>query len=175
MRKKLANNKLSVRINIDTPTPYIKNNLKLLVPSDCHKEMFPVYLKILDIGCGNGRNMKYLNKYASVCIGLDMNPTCPNSELFNIGKDQLPTTNIGWDLILVNYVFMFLSPKERKQLINQIKKVAGTDCKIVVELYPAKDSYISNDEEMIKMQNDLIRQLKWNILKGGKGKFIAQK
>ena len=169
MRKKLANNKLSVRININTPTPYLKNNLKLLIPKNCDKK------NILDIGCGNGRNMKYLEKYASKILGLDMNPTCPNSEFFNIGKDNLPSTYMGWDLILVNYVFMFLSPKERNQLISEIKRISSLDCKIVVELYPAKDSYIKENKDMLEMLDELIKGLGWAILKSGKGKFIAQR
>ena len=64
MRKKLANNKLSVRININTPTPYLKNNLKLLIPKNCDKK------NILDIGCGNGRNRKHKTFKRSVTPGL---------------------------------------------------------------------------------------------------------
>ena len=169
MRKKMANNKVSVRIETPRPSPFIRNNLRLLIPKNCDKK------SVLDIGCGNGRNMNYLGKYASVCVGVDINPTYPNSVYSDVGKDYLPIPYMGWDLILVNYVFMFLDAKERRHLITEIQRVSSDICKIVVELYPAQNSKIKNDEEMIKLQNYLMKKLGWEILKSNKGRFIAQK
>jgi hypothetical protein len=82
---------------------------------------------------------------------------------------------MGWDLILVNYVFMFLNAIERKILIEDIKKTSSLICRIVVELYPAKDSYIKNDKEMVKMQKEIFNQLGWRKIKYTKGRFIAQR
>jgi hypothetical protein len=45
----------------------------------------------------------------------------------------------------------------------------------VVELYPAKDSHIKNDKEMVKMQERIFKQLNWSTIKYTKGRFIAQK
>jgi SAM-dependent methyltransferase len=165
MSRKLVDNKWVVRCGRTTPSPYIKDNLWILIPKGCDKKT------ILDIGCGNGRNMNYLKKYASKYVGLDIFPSCQNAQQFEIGNDRLPDIYMGWDLILVNYVFMFLNAVERKMLIEDIKKTSSSICKIVVELYPAKDSHIKNDKEMVKMQERIFKQLNWSTIKYTKGRL----
>ena len=169
MSRKYLNDRWCVRCGKTIPSPYIKNNMAIIVPEGGDKP------SILDIGCGNGRNMNFLKEYARECKGVDMAPSCPNSASTILGHDRLPVTRRGWDVILANYVFMFLNTKERKQLIREIKRVSSANAKIVVELYPAKDSEITSDEEMVKMQEELFEQIGWVKVKYSKARFIAKK
>ena len=169
MSRKYLNDRWCVRCGRTTPCPYVKNNVKILFPKGADKP------SVLDVGCGNGRNMNFCKDFASECRGVDMAPSYPNSSAITLGHDPLPKTKKGWDLILADYVFMFLNTKERKQLVSEIKKVSSANAMIVVELYPAKDSETKTEEEMLKMQEELFEQIGWNKVKYSKGRFIAKK
>jgi len=169
MSRKYLNDRWCVRCGKTSPCPYIKKNVDLLIPKGSEKP------SILDIGCGNGRNMNFLKEFARECKGVDMSPSCPNSVSTILGHDLLPATRRGWNLILANYVFMFLNAKERKQLVSEIKRVASPNAIIVVELYAAKDSEATTEEEISKMQEQLFKQIGWTKIKYSKARFIARK
>ena len=83
-------------------------------------------------------------------------------------------------LILANYALMFLNPKERNVVVDNINYVAQTGCKLVVELYPAKDSFAKTGQEIVKLRDSLIKKLNrgvnsWTLLRCSKDKFIAEK
>jgi SAM-dependent methyltransferase len=147
MSRKYLNNRWCVRCGKKTPTPYIKDNFKLL----------PQKGVVLDIGCGNGRNSKFFKDKGYNVISVDMVNDYGHSCV--LGKDKIP--NYKYDIILANYIFMFLNKKERNNVFKQINNLANDNCYLVIECYPAKDSCEYNYNDFVK--SFILNG--WNIVK----------
>jgi len=168
-----------VRCGRNGPTPYIRKNIGLLADPDISDKA----IGILDVGCGNGRNSEFLRGLGFWNImALDMHPTYKNAircgtEGIVLGQSELPVSSGVVDLIVATYVMMFLSRSERKQLLSELSRAAKIGCRMVVELYPAKDSETPSAEAVAKLQNELKKSLKlqWDVLKESKDRFIAVK
>jgi SAM-dependent methyltransferase len=165
MSRKYVNEKWCVRCGKTTPTPYLQKNIGLLGDKNSEK-------LVVDVGCGNGRNTIFMQDQGFRVVPLDM---CNDlGENIILGKDPFPLADDSVDIILSNYVMMFLSAEERDQVIKEMKRVAKTGCKIILELYPAKDSFIVNEEEMVAMQKDIFDKLDCFQIRYSKGKFVAE-
>ena len=92
-----------------------------------------------------------------------------------LGVDRFPLFRNSVDIVLANYVFMFLTDKETARVLKEIKRVAKSGCKLVVELYPAKDSYVRDDIEAEVLLEDIWHQLGWLGVKWNKLRFIGEK
>jgi SAM-dependent methyltransferase len=167
MSRKYLNDKYCVRCGRNTPTPYLRDNFRKLVP-------LKLGIRIADIGCGNGRNSKFLMSKGFVdTVSLDMVNDFGKKCI--LGKEKLPLKDNSVHVILCNYLLMFLNKAERKQLIREIKRIASKDCSIMVELYAAKDSECTTKKEMLKMQKQIFDDLGWGKVKYSQGRFIAKK
>ena len=134
MTRKYLNDRWCVRCGRTGPTPYLKKVVKLLPKSG----------RVLDIGCGNGRNSHYMKSLGYDVVSVDM--ANDFGERIILGHDPLPDG--PFDVILSNYVLMFLSKIERSQVNREVEKVAGVGCIMVVEMYPAKDAHEYDFEAM---------------------------
>jgi SAM-dependent methyltransferase len=171
MSRKYLNDRWCVRCGKTDPTPYLRDHWKKLTPDDWFNDAS--VLRVLDIGCGNGRNVKFLGSQGfRNTLALDM----ANDYGFKItlGEDKFPMYDENVEVVLANYVFMFLSPKELNKTVKEIKRVAAPGCTIMVELYPAKDSYVKTEAEMPAFQQELFDQLGWEKVLYSKGRFIAR-
>jgi ubiquinone/menaquinone biosynthesis C-methylase UbiE len=94
-----------------------------------------------------------------------------------LGVDPMPVDDNSIDIILCNYMLMFLSDEERENVLEEIKRVASDNCIIMVELYPAKDSYAKTKEAMMEMLDSIFNTLGWEKIRYARagGKFIAEK
>jgi SAM-dependent methyltransferase len=168
MSRKYLNDRWCVRCGKKTCCPYLRDNYEKLFdgksPSEC---------RVVDIGCGNGRNSEFMKSKGCHVVSVDM--ADDYGEKMILGEDPLPVKDHSIDIILANYVLMFLNAKERNQVIREIKRVASENCMIILELYPAKDSFAKNDEEMAKMQEQIFKKIGWEKIRYRKGKFIAKK
>jgi SAM-dependent methyltransferase len=147
----------SVRINIDKPTPYLKENVELLKGSI-----------VFDLGCGNGRNSKYLKSLGYEVFSFDKSPDYGKE--IDLSEDNLPrkpTPNI----ILCNYVLCFLDNKGRKHLCNEINSISKSGTILMVELYPAKTGVVYSTEEIKKMFPNSV----WNTRHMVKNRFILER
>jgi tellurite methyltransferase len=163
MSRKYINEKWCVRCGKKTPTPYLQKNIGLLKTEG---------KTVVDVGCGNGRNTIFMREQGFNVTPLDM---CNNfGEDMILGKDKFPLEDNSVDIILSNYVMMFLSPEERDQVIKEMRRVAKEDCMIMLELYGAKDSYAVNDEQIADMQKDIFDKLGCSKVRYSKGKFVAK-
>jgi len=178
MSRKYLNDKYCVRCGRKEACPYLRDNYELLLRTFYSKDCNPKYpcyrtLNIVDIGCGNGRNSEFIKKKGHNVISLDM--VNDYGVETTLGQDELPVKDNSVDIILCNYLMMFLSPKERNQLIKEIKRVSKANSIIMLELYPAKDSYAKTGEAMVEMQEQIFKKIGWEKIRYRKGKFIAQK
>ncbi|KYC52793.1 MAG: tellurite resistance protein TehB [Candidatus Methanofastidiosum methylothiophilum] len=173
MSRSYMNDRWCVRCGRNTPNPYILKNEKIL-ESVCN---FKNHV-IADIGCGNGRNTKYLIEKGFNVYPVDM--VDDYGLRCHIGKDNLPFENNSVNAFLLNYVLMFLSESERKQLYGEIDRCSNNSaCISIVELYPAKDSYTPNKESLNTLQEEIcnvLRCMRFNIIRNSKdGKLVALK
>jgi len=159
-----------VRCGRTSPCPYLLKNIKLF--KDLKKNDL-----ILDCGCGNGRNTNYLKflgfkNILSLDMAGDFGTKCV------LGKDNIPAESMSAKLILCNYVFMFLDDKEGEKLFCQINSIADVGCYLMVELYPAKDSYLKTKEEVLDYQKKLYNDFTyrgWKKVKYSQEKFILER
>jgi len=160
----------------DGPTPYLRKYLHKLVHNpNVHSDWFKeTDLGIMDIGCGNGRNVKYLHSIGyKNNVAFDM---CNDyGYKITLGEERIPLLDHTVDIILANYVLMFLNSKEQNQVIGELQRVAKKDCRIMVELYAAKDSFAKTEDAMVKMQKKLFNTIGWEAMLYSKGRFIAKR
>ena len=168
MSRKYMNDKWCVRCGKTSPTPYLKKNLKLLQRENYEEA------QVIDIGCGNGRNTKFLmeNGFKN-CRAFDM--VNDFGEKMTLGHDTFPVVDNSVDVILANYILMFLDNEERKQVITEIDRMSRDGCIFIMELYPAKDSYAKTKEESIKMQKEIFDTLGWEKIRYSQERFIVLK
>jgi len=135
MSRKYLNGRWCVRCGRTDPTPYLRKNTKL----------FPGGGNVLDIGCGNGRNSKYMTqlgyKVDSIDMVGDFGIKC------ELGKDPLP--NKKYNIVLANYILMFLDKVTRTKVMKEINEKTDKDSILMIEMYPAKDAYSYNFDNMV--------------------------
>lgn len=165
MSRKYLNDRWCVRCPKTDPTPYLRDNLEKM---NIDKKSI-----VLDLGCGNGRNTKFLKLKGFKNIkSIDMAGDFGKKMV--LGVDDLPCKNNSVGAILCNYVFMFLNKEEQDKLLSEIKRVASDNCCIMIEIYPAKDSETKNQIESDKLQKKIFQSLGWNKIRYSQNRFIAK-
>lgn len=152
MSRLYMNNRWCVRCGRQGPTPYLKAQeprLWSMVKGS----------RVLDLGCGNGRNMKFLASLCTPatggrewsCSGIDMAKSCPGSGCTCyegvLGASSFPMGDKTVNLFLANYSLMFLNDKELRGVVREIARTSDNKALLMVELYPAKDSQCKDDQE----------------------------
>lgn len=157
MSRKYLNNRWCVRCGRNTATPYLKKNTKL----------FPVKGNVLDIGCGNGRNSNYMIELGYNVDSIDM------VEDFGIkcelSKDPLPYRK--YNIILANYILMFLNKINRHKVMKEINERSNKDTILMIEMYPAKDAHHYNFDKI----TDYFLNKEWIKLRKSKDRCILKK
>jgi len=173
MTRQYMNDRWCVRCGRESPTPYVRDNYKKLQDDWLQHTKFS-NAAVLDLGCGNGRNINFLHTQGMKNL-VAFDHVDDFGHPFTLGQKPLPMFNRSVDLILANYVFMFLNKKERKQVYKDIRRIANNRCVIMIELYPALDSEVPTEETMLKLQKEIFDALGWEKLRYSKGRFIAQR
>lgn len=172
MSRRKIDGKCSVRCGKSSPTPYLVKHYDQLV------EGIVFGAPIVDMGCGNGRNSKYLIKKGFRCI-LPFDMVGDYGWPLALGKEKFPVKDGSVRIILSNYVLMFLNAEERAQVVDEIDRMAAPGCRLMVELYPAKDSKFPDAAELECVKRALVRHLiwyrDWEKLHEVKHKFIMEK
>jgi ubiquinone/menaquinone biosynthesis C-methylase UbiE len=98
--------------------------------------------KILDIGCGNARNLKPFLEKCFECTGIDS-----SKELIKIAKEQksikllqasatkLPFPNESFDYAICLAVLHHLKPKEHEKALKEIKRVLKPGGKAAIAVW----------------------------------------
>lgn len=157
MSRKYMNGRWCVRCGKDVPTPYLRKNTKL----------FPDNGRVLDIGCGNGRNSRYMQelgyKVDPIDMATDFGVRCV------LGKDPLP--NERYDILLANYILMFLDEGSRSKVMEEMNSCAKENSILMIEMYPAKDAYEYNFDSMI----EYFLNKGWSKIRKSKDRCILEK
>lgn len=86
-----------------------------------------------------------------------------------LGVDSLPDG--PYDVILANYVLMFLNAPELTQVLNEVERVCKVGTVFVVEMYPAKEAF---DYDTAKLVGSLERH-EWKKIRQSKDRFVVVK
>jgi SAM-dependent methyltransferase len=108
-------------------TPYLQGVERLI------NEEQPSGKRVLDVACGNGRNSRWLGRRGYQVTAVDRAPQYRPATIWEAGQ-QLPGHSSSYDLVLLQYVAMFLSPRELKHLGAEICRVLEPGGLLVVEL-----------------------------------------
>jgi len=149
----------TIRCNCSTPTPYLKEWLpKLDLPKDS---------RIVDLGCGNGRNSKHI-----------INCGFKNIKSFDLRGDYgaeanllngIPLHNKSADFIVCNYLLCFMNNRERSFMAREIERIAAWNCYLMVELYNGKNAKPYVTEKVAELFQY------WNVIHIVKDRFILQR
>jgi SAM-dependent methyltransferase len=182
MSRKYMNDRWCVRCGRQGPTPFLKKHwrkladLPTLLGPESTRNLAEIY-SVLDIGCGNGRNTKFLRSVGFTdTVALDM--AADFGFKITLGKDRFPVFSGSANVVLVNYVMMFLDKPARIQVMREIDRVLKTDGTVMFELYPAKDSHAKTEAECAALQADIIvymSELDFETVVVNKNKFILKK
>ncbi len=169
MGRSLVGGRTCVRCGSRKATPYLRRHWGKLLPEGLSGG--PALC--LDLGCGNGRNGGFLEGTGRFrVVGLDL---CgPGGGVFVLGRDRFPAGRSSVHAFLCNYVFMFLCPSERAQVIGEVHRTAAPDARMMVEMYPARRSQCPGAVDILCLQTELSALLGWEETLSSPGRFIAR-
>lgn len=173
MSKKLIDGKVSVRCGKQTPTPYLRARYaKLLAPGLLMRDAI-----VADLGCGDGRNSKFLINALGIPMRLhafDINDDYGTKLI--LGKEKLPINDGTVDIILAQYVLMFLTPVELKQMLGEMYRIASRDCRILIELYESQLSYTRDSQAIAALKSKILDYFLggniWRLMGATKTRFV---
>lgn len=152
----------TIRCNSKNPTPYLIKHIDLF--TECAGG------NVIDLGCGNGRNSKYLRKKGMHVMSLDAKPDYGIYWL----AGEIPTEDHSADYILCNYLLMFLEDHTRNTLYDEIDRISHIGTRCMIELENVKSSVIDihalNVEVLINMT-----KRSWYLLHSKKYHYIFEK
>lgn len=119
--------------------------------------------RVIDIGCGIGRWGEYLLERGLYYVGIDGSSYMIQQAEENLKQFKNKKLRVGvfqefldileksgeqeqFDLIFVNGVFMYLNDEDYSKALDDIKKVAGENCKIYIKESMARDERLTLDE-----------------------------
>lgn len=171
MSRKYVRGRCSVTCGRLTASPYLVRHFDVFTAS-----LRPAHM-VVDLGCGNGRNSRYMTKQGCLNVrSFDM--AADFGSQLNLGVDALPISDGQAQAILANYTLMFLQPAEITQLLAEINRIAALRCRLMVELYPSKHSRFETPVVLERFKIELIAELEarnWRLVHGSKHKFIMEK
>jgi len=173
MSRKYVNDKWCACCTKTYATPYLVKKLDVISPSKDSREAQIV----VDIGCGNGRNSAYMKEQGFEHIySYDM--VGDTGEEFVLGHDSFPLPMSAADIVLANYIFMFLDVWENMKIMQEVDRIVKPDGYFMVELYGAEDSFYSTEEKIADLQKEIIDFMEkrgWEKVHSIKEKFIMRK
>ncbi len=157
MSRKYLNDRWCARCSRNDPTPYLRDNTKHL----------PKTGTVLDVGCGNGRNSEFMKSLGYQVTSVDM--VDDYGIRTTLGKDPLPSG--PYNIVLANYILMFLDDQERSNVLQEINKQTQLDSILFIEMYAAKDAYTCDLNDSI----DLLKSYGWTTIRKSKDRSILKK
>ena len=143
--------------------------------------------KVLDLGCGDGRNIPFLNYLGFSVYGLEINEEiinfCRNSLKYNdidvnlsVGRNSsIPFTDNFFDCIIACHSCYYVEKQESFiDNIKEISRVLKKGGRFVFSV-PKSTSYLVNSSEILDDNHALIRKDPLEIRNGSKIKFFITK
>lgn len=134
------NGKLVVRTGCNRESPFLRSVLPILtgMAFTQSKRVFPYKPAALDLGCGSGRNGKFLEEAGFEVLSFDRCPPDRGHALDLEMASDLPVFTGSVDVVLFQFVAMFLSDGALNMINHEITRVASPHCLAVVEVAAVK-------------------------------------
>ena len=169
MSVRRVDGKLVSKLDISRPSPYLKKNWEIFLDSDDWETK-----RVIDIGCGGGRNSEFLKS-----VGFRNVMSLDWAGDYGIkweARDPLPVGNSSADIILSNYFLMFLPPYSLSNVLNEIIRVSGDSCFLMIELYEAKTSFYPSRQECEQLLKNILKYYSaWTCVDIKGMRFILKK
>jgi ubiquinone/menaquinone biosynthesis C-methylase UbiE len=148
------------------PTPYLKRWASRLPQVRANAQ-------IVDLACGAGRNSEFLRRYNAIVTSLDMEPDYAKAIGWN-ATDPIPRETYSVDLVLCQYLLMFLADREIAMLLDEINRVTRPGSALVVELQTVKSGRVVRLHRVIEYLS-MGEHYQWRELNRQKMRCILQK
>lgn len=107
----------------------------------------------IDIGCGNGRQSRFLKQIGFEVLSLDRKPDYGHK--IELEKQQLPVLSGSVNVAVLSYVLMFLNPKAALRVVRQtLKSLRPEYSAMIVELQDVKSGCI-HGKELVDLLNTI--------------------
>jgi len=126
------------------PSPYLRRFVRGWWPAHPRYDGTPPL--VVDAGCGNGRNARYLAGLGCRVFAGDLAPPA-GADSIRLGHDPFPVPDNSADLVLLQYVLMFLDGAARHQVVGEVLRAVAPGGHVLVELYPAKGGLAPSRED----------------------------
>jgi len=134
-----------VRHSTTEPSPFLVRATPILdtIVQHCHYDA--VSPSAIDIGCGNGRQSRFLEKMGFEVLSFDRKPDYGYQ--IELEKQQLPILSGSVNVAVLSYVLMFLNHKAALRLVRQtLKSLRPEYSAMIVELQDVKSGCIHGAE-----------------------------
>jgi SAM-dependent methyltransferase len=152
------------------PTPFLSKNIAALIGGRDH------LLEAVDLGCGNGRNSDFLKSHGMMVYSFDTKPDYGLA--VHLGHEDIPVHAKSMDVVLANYIFMFLTKPQINHLLNEINRVAKDGCRVLVEMEDVKQGEWAGEDataELEALVKTGLMEKHFCVVKENKHRFIMQK
>jgi len=177
--RKYMNERWCVRCHKPDATPFLKKVYDKHIASLVKSCPWSFKRTCVDLGCGNGRNTKFMREQGFEVIPIDHAATnIEGHRDIVLGESELPVFSKSVSIILANYVMMFLKPKQQSQVLREIDRIADKGCWLVLEYYPAKDSWCHDAQSALEMQKRHTAWFvgkDWQVVKDLKHRLLLMK
>jgi len=142
-----------VRHGTTKPSPFLVQASPTLnaIVSSCRFACQPP--RAVDIGCGNGRQSRFLEQIGFEVLAFDRKPDYGSQ--IELGIDPLPVFPRSVNVVVLSYVMMFLNPEALHKVVAQaFSCLKWKPSALVVELQDVKSGLI-HGEQLVNLLNSI--------------------
>ena len=159
----------AVRCGSSIPTPYLRKHIDVF--TECVEEG----ARVVDIGCGEGRNSRFLKEKGMHVMSLDGKG---DYGVKWMADQMIPICAGTADLILCNYFLMFLPVHTRNDVYDEMDRIAHKGTRLLIELDMIKQSLTPDAASLKELNGELqliLCALGWKVVQQHKNRYIFEK
>lgn len=117
-----------------------------------HYHIFPKNLSFLDLGCGQGQDLLFMNKLGYKCLGVDSSSAAVNQlqkiikkrKLKDIEVEQTDISNFDfsknrYDIVSLRNILQYLEKEETQKIIKKVQKYVKKNGFVIVSAFTTED------------------------------------
>jgi SAM-dependent methyltransferase len=166
-----------VRTGCNRASPFLRSVLPILtgVAFEKSKNTISYRPTVLDLGCGSGRNGKFLEEAGFEVLSFDR---CPDhGHALDLSKEEsLPVFTASVDVVLFQFVAMFLENDALFKTLHEIHRVAAPGCLAVMEVAAVKNCLTptaAKARELCDCMSGIMSAFGWEIRRKSGMHFLA--